>query len=192
MGNPVDPLFSDRDAFADFFTAYYTDYEPEHCLVAESDNGEVIGYIIAAAKKRRYTMWQAWVVLRDVPSILWKMVSGRYRKSDFQFLKWLLLKACRETPKAPKHAAHFHINILPAWRGEAGRPLFAAFFQRLPQWRIGRIYGQMQVYENRRSERVFKRFGFRIYDKRKVTKFDRFGIRNVHVATLVRDYRPKF
>lgn len=29
MGNPIDPVFTDRDAFADFFTRYYTDYEPD-------------------------------------------------------------------------------------------------------------------------------------------------------------------
>jgi hypothetical protein len=188
MGKPVDPLYSDREAFADFFTAYYTDYEPEHCLVAESRDGEVVGYIVSAKHARSYPLRQAWVVVRRIPSVLRMILSGRYGKSDFLFLNWLLLKAGRETPAVPRRAAHFHINILPGWRGEAGRPLMICFMRMIPKWRIARIYGQMQVYETRRSERVFNRFGFRLYDKRKVTKFERFGVGGVHVATLVREF----
>ena len=33
MGNPIDPVYIDREAFADFFTRYYTDFEPENALV---------------------------------------------------------------------------------------------------------------------------------------------------------------
>lgn len=188
MGKPVDPLYSDRAAFADFFTGYYTDFEPQSCLVAESNEGEVVGYIIAATDFRRFPLRQAWVVLRNIPSVFWKMVCGRYGKSDFTFLGWLLRKAGRETPDAPKHAAHFHINILPDWRGAAGRHLMVAFLKTVPRWGIGLLYGQMQIYDTRRSERLFKRFGFHLYDKRNVTKFERFGVKGVQVATLVRDF----
>jgi len=43
MGDPVDRLFTDRQLFADFFTRYYTDCEPENCVVAEAD-GKIVGY----------------------------------------------------------------------------------------------------------------------------------------------------
>lgn len=188
MGNPVDPLFSDRELFADFFTRYYTDFEPAHCLVAESDDGDIVGYLITAAAHRGYSLRQAMIVLRSVPRVLWCMVSGRYDRNDRAFLFWLLGKAGRETPRAPKRAAHFHINILPEWRGAAGRKLATAFFKAIPDWGIGLIYGQMQIYETRRSERVFEKFGFHLYDKREVTKFERFGVRGVEVATFVRDF----
>jgi hypothetical protein len=128
------------------------------------------------------------VVLRNVPAVLWKIITGRYRRSDFIFLYWLLSKAGRETPAAPGMAAHFHINILPDWRGEAGRPLLVAFLRAVPNWGIGLIYGQMQIYPTRRREKLFERFGFHLYDKRKVTKFERFGVAGVEVATLVRDF----
>lgn len=188
MGKPVDPLYSDRQAFADFFTGYYTDFEPEYCLVAESGDGQVVGYIITATNFKKYPMRQAWVVLRNIPSVVWKMLTGRYHKSDFTFLSWLLRKAGKETPDAPKNAAHFHINILPEWRGEAGRHLLIMFLKSIPKWGIGLMYGQMQVYGTRRHERLFEKFGFEMYDKREVTKFERFGVKGVHVATLVRDF----
>ncbi|MDF7800816.1 hypothetical protein P4C99_15180 [Pontiellaceae bacterium B1224] len=188
MGKPVDPLYSDREAFADFFTGYYTDFEPEYCLVAESVAGEVVGYILIATDFKRYPARQARVVLRTIPSVVWKILTGRYGKSDFAFLSWLLRKAGKETPEAPKQAAHFHINILPEWRGEAGRHLLIAFLKAMPQWGIGLIYGQMQIYQTRRAGKLFERFGFQVYDKREVTKFERFGVKGVQVATLVRDF----
>ena len=188
MGKPVDPLYSDREAFADFFTGYYTDYEPQHCLVAESNDGEVVGYILTAKDHQRHPRRQAWVVLRNLPRVLFKMITGQYGRSDFRFLGWLMLRGGKETPDAPKAAAHFHINILPEWRGEAGRHLLVAFLRAIPKWDIGLMYGQMQIYSTRRSERMFEKFGFHLYDKRTVTKFERFGVSGVEVATLVRDF----
>ena len=38
MGKPIDPIYIDRDAFADFFTGYYTDLEPENALVAVDED----------------------------------------------------------------------------------------------------------------------------------------------------------
>ena len=37
IGNPIDPVFEDRELFADFLTAYYTDFEPESAFVVEMD-----------------------------------------------------------------------------------------------------------------------------------------------------------
>lgn len=188
MGKPVDPLFSDRKAFADFFTGVYTDYEPEHCIVAENNDGRVVGYLITSTDYRKYPLRQAWIVLRNVPGVLLKMITGRYDRNDYRFLYWLLRKAGRETPAVPKKAAHFHINILPEWRGEAGRELYVLFFRSIPTWNIEMLYGQMQIYESRRSIRMFEKFGFQLYDKRAVTKFERFGVEGVEVATFVRDF----
>src|ERR1700683_2157722 len=40
LGQPIDPVFEDRELFADYLTSYYTDAEPESTLVCEL-NGEV-------------------------------------------------------------------------------------------------------------------------------------------------------
>ena len=48
MGSAIDPVYRDRDAFADFFTRYYTDLEPENALVAmdgEKSGGIPVGGI---------------------------------------------------------------------------------------------------------------------------------------------------
>src|SRR5882757_8634583 len=56
LGQPIDPVFEDRELFADYLTSYYTDAEPESCFVCELD-GEVKGYLMGSRfprKKDRY------------------------------------------------------------------------------------------------------------------------------------------
>jgi hypothetical protein len=115
MGDPVDTLFCDREIFADFFTSYYTDNEPENAMVAEVD-GEVIGYIIGCLNHKAYPLKQAMIVIKKIPTVIWRIISGKYDKQTLKFIKWFLTKANSETPDAPKNAAHFHVNLLNGYR----------------------------------------------------------------------------
>ena len=45
MGEPVAWMWRDTESFADLFTSYYTDAEPQSALVAELD-GVVAGYLL--------------------------------------------------------------------------------------------------------------------------------------------------
>src|SRR5260221_5385756 len=47
LGNPIDPVFEDRELFADYLTAYYTDWEPESAFVLLV-NGEIRGYLLGS------------------------------------------------------------------------------------------------------------------------------------------------
>jgi GNAT superfamily N-acetyltransferase len=185
MGDPVDPLFSDRDAFADFFTRYYTDWEPEHCMVAE-DEGRVVGYLIASTRWRRYMCLQPLLVLfATLPKVIWRALTLRYNRQDVRFLAWFVCRAARETPRAPSKAAHFHINLLPAWRNtSAGRKLIFTFVDACEASGVKGVYGQIQTYEKRRPASVFERYGFEVLDKKRVTKFDHLHGDPVYVATV--------
>src|SRR5476651_390820 len=58
LGQPIDPVFEDRELFADYLTSYYTDAEPESTFVCEL-NGEVKGYLMGSRfpkRKARYEM----------------------------------------------------------------------------------------------------------------------------------------
>jgi hypothetical protein len=187
MGDPVDPLFSDREVFADFFTRYYTDWEPENSLVAEVDD-QIVGYLIVCVHYRRYPWAQARIVLSGIPRILTRLCGGRYDRQTRRFLSWFLMRAGRETPRCPRRAVHFHINLLPEHRtGVAGRRLIFEFFKRAAAQRW-RVYGQIQTYDDRRPTKVFERFGFREIDRREITKFHRFGKTGVFVSTMFRDF----
>ena len=49
LGEPIDPVYEDRELFADFLTTYYTDHEPESCFLLEVD-GEISGYLLGSRK----------------------------------------------------------------------------------------------------------------------------------------------
>src|SRR5271155_3964150 len=52
LGNPIDPVFEDRELFADYLTAYYTDCEPESAFVLLV-NGEIRGYLLGSRRPFR-------------------------------------------------------------------------------------------------------------------------------------------
>ncbi|MBE7559568.1 hypothetical protein HS125_11675 [bacterium] len=108
-------FFSDRELFADYFTRYYTDFEPESALVAEM-NGRTVAYLTGARDSRRFLRYMSF---RIMPALLgrlaWRWLLGRYRRSrDRRFLRWLFLKSWREAVSVPlgRFPAHFHINLL--------------------------------------------------------------------------------
>ncbi len=49
LGEPIDPVYEDRQLFADFLTTYYTDHEPESSFVLEVD-GEIRGYLLGSRR----------------------------------------------------------------------------------------------------------------------------------------------
>src|SRR2546430_14745377 len=49
LGMPIDPVYEDRQLFADFLTTYYTDWEPESSFVVEID-AQIAGYLLGSAK----------------------------------------------------------------------------------------------------------------------------------------------
>ena len=192
MGNPIDPIYNDRDAFADFFTRYYTDLEPENALVAE-DDGRVVGYLLGCLKYNSVNRRQLWLIIsRTVPKIIGRILTFQYTKNSMKFLSWFLFKAAGETPKGVPDAAHFHINMYSEYRtGFAGRRLIFPFVNQVAKLGIKGVYGQMQVYEDRRSEKVFERYGFKFIDRKEITKFKDYHDQQVWVATIYREFEKQ-
>lgn len=201
-GAAVEPLFPDRDAFADFFTRYYTDWEPETSFVATVD-GAVVGYVLGCVRPRRHALVQPLLLAAVTgPKVLWRLLTGRYGGAGRRFVGWFLTRSWRETPRSPRGAAHFHFNALPGHRNTGAMlALFKLFYRRLQESGVGTVYGQIQTGdgggESRRSERLFARWGFHPYDRRRVTKFDHLRGEGdagpgeeVYVTTLVHEVRP--
>lgn len=189
MGNPVEAVYSDRECFADFFTRYYTDLEPEHAFVAEDDDGQVVGYLLGSLDYRRQPRRNAWLLARTaIPRAAWRFVSGQYDSRSRRFIRWFLFRAAGETPPKVEQAAHFHINLLPAHRdGRLSRQLIFGFVEHVRAHGLARLYGQMQVYEDARTERLFARYGWQLLARREVTKFRAFHSDPVYVATLCKE-----
>jgi hypothetical protein len=190
MGQPVDRLFADRDAFADFFTRYYTDWEPESCLVAEAD-GKVVGYLLGCLRYRRYALLQPLLVATmTAPKVIGRILAGRYVSRSIAFLKWFIFRSPAETPRYPPRSAHFHINFLPDWRRTGpAREIIFSFLDDVARRGARGVYGQIQTFRNRRSDKLFARYGFALYDRRRVTKFESFHPEAVYVSTFYRRLR---
>jgi ribosomal protein S18 acetylase RimI-like enzyme len=119
MGEPADWMWRDVESFADLFTAYYTDAEPESALVAELD-GVVAGYLLGCVDSRHAwnpaTIFGRHFVRRGIgfrpgtAGVVWRsfgdvVVDGVRRRLP------------PVTLYDDEWPAHLHIDLLPSIRG---------------------------------------------------------------------------
>lgn len=185
LGQPIDPVFEDRELFADFLTAYYTDAEPESAFVLE-ENGEVTGYLLGCRHPDRRKRFLRSQFLR-----LGLRTVGRYpfyKAPTRRYLHWMIWNARREVPPAPEGVPHFHINLLPEAKSiPMTRELMNRFMRYLSKHGETQVYGQMVTFAERRTTRLFERYGFRVLNRSEVTKFRRYHSEPVYLCTVLKD-----
>jgi len=172
LGNPIDPVFQDRDLFADLFTAAYLEHEPEWALVAEAEH-RVVGYLLGSVSSHF-----DFVLMRKGFPVAAKMVynfmTGRYahHPRSGQFVRWLLTAGYQEQPKHPADAAHFHFDLEERFRGLGiAHRLWHAFEERLRSAGVRECYGSFFSHPGHRPELVYARYGFRVFDRKPTTLF---------------------
>lgn len=158
MGEPADWYWRHGESFADIWSGYYTDREPDSCFVAVR-GGEVVGYLAGCVDTRsappaskaladaalRYALF----VRPGTARFLWRGVIDSLRDG-----------APHEVVDDPRWPAHLHINLAPSGRGlGAGSALMTAWLDRLaalgsPGCHLGTML------ENRRAVAFFQRHGF--------------------------------
>jgi hypothetical protein len=141
-------VFEDGELFADYWTSYYTDYEPESTWVLEQD-GEVIGYLSGCVDTARHKSVMARkIVPAVVAKAVWRLVTGRYRqRSSRRMLWWMVSRGFREEPRFPveRYPAHLHINLLRQGYGRGNfYKLASQFLVRLEELGVERIHGQAE------------------------------------------------
>ncbi|MGB8166562.1 MAG: hypothetical protein WCF18_03655 [Chthoniobacteraceae bacterium] len=185
LGNPIDPIFEDREIFADYLTAYYTDWEPESSFVLLV-NDEIRGYLLGSRHPWKQQLYNAWnniaLFLRGIARY------PRYNAASKKFVQWILRQAWREVPAAPRRTAHFHINLLADARSVAHtRALMDSYLKYLHDRGEKRVFGQMVVFEDRRSTKMFERYGFRVLNKVEITKYRDLHPEPVYLCTVIKD-----
>ncbi len=186
LGQPIDPIFEDRELFADFLTNYYLRREPDSAFVIEV-GGEVKGYLLGCLHPLQNQVANAWQNIALFLTILARY--PRYGAASRKFVRWIFVHAWREVPAAPKRTPHFHVNLLPDVRGTAiGRMLFDAFLAHLAVRKITRVFGQMVSFEGRRGEAMFRRYGFRLVNRAEITKYRDLHPEPVYLSTVVREF----
>src|SRR5256714_12357237 len=141
LGEPIDPVYEDRELFADFLTTYYTDHEPESCFLLEVD-GEISGYLLGSRKplqNQLYALYQnVWLFFRALTRYF------RCNQRSRRFIRWILMYGWREVPPQPRPVPHFQINLLPqARKGSTTRAPMSAYLSYLYRSRGKRACGQI-------------------------------------------------
>lgn len=187
LGRRIDPVFEDRELFADYLTTYYIRLEPDALLVCELD-GIVKGYLTGCRRPLLKQAYQAITNVTVAAKALYRCLSRPYRKSSRAFLQWILLDAWREVPAAPRNTPHFHINVLPEARSvRSTRALIQAFLTFLHDHGHRSVYGQMVTFPTRRTPDFFNRYGFRVIERVEITKFRALYPGRVLLSTVVKD-----
>jgi len=143
MGKPAEMFIENRDALADFLTAYFTDYEPESCLVSESD-GKVIGYLIGAKDE---------IILKKIfrskivmPLLIKSITNGMILKKKnmvlgLSFLSSFLRGDFKEPDFTEEYPAVLHINVLEGFRAMGiGSRLISAYLDYLHKEKIRGVH----------------------------------------------------
>lgn len=194
MGRPAARYWAHRESFANLWTSYYTDCEPEHLLVAESAesdghfDGRVIGYLAGCVDSRRapdpsteflqqvlrHALW----VRPGTAAFCWRAVA------DVLLSGSPLLHELHD----PRWPAHLHIDLLPDSRGHGiGQRLMDCWLNVLRARRVPGCY-LITLAENRSAIAFFTRCGFRPHGKQQPVP----GLRSsagarLHAMTMVID-----
>lgn len=185
LGNPIDPVFEDRELFADYLTSYYTDVEPEAAFVMEQ-HGEVKGYLLGSRRPLRQQFHGFFLNLRLFARALARY--PRYNKATREFIHWILKNSWREVPAAPRRTAHFHFNVLPEAKGLAGTQAMAnLYFDFLRAHGEKAVFGQVVTFKSRRGAKMLERFGFQVVEKREITKYRGWHPEPVYLTTVIKN-----
>ena len=185
LGNPIDPVFEDRELFADYLTRYYTDAEPESAFVVVV-NGEVRGYLLGSRRPFRQQFFNFFNNIRLFLKGVFRYPG--YSEASKKFVRWIFTQAWKEVPAAPRRTAHFHFNVLPDARQLANtRALTEAYFDHLRAHGEKRVYGQVVVFEDRRGAAVFERYGYKVLNKKEITKYREVNAGKVYLCTVLKE-----
>jgi hypothetical protein len=185
LGEPIDPVYSDREMFADFLTAYYTDWEPESSFVIESD-GQICGYLLGSRKPLLNQLYAFWQNVSLFFKVLFRY--PRYNDRSRRFIRWTVTNGWREVPARPRRTPHFHINLLPeARKMSTTRALISAYLSYLYRCGEKRVYGQIVTFESRRGEKMFERYGFNVLNRGEITKYKALYPESVYLSTVIKN-----
>ena len=160
MGEPA-WYWRDVPSFADIWSAWYTDVEPESAFVAERE-GSVVGYLLGCVDTARAPAPAGLVVRQMLRRLLlvrpgtagffWRAAGDTLRGS----------RAPAGDLRDPRWPAHLHTNLLPEARGVgAGAALMRAWLARLADLGVPGCH-LVTLAENRNAIGFFRHMGFRV------------------------------
>ena len=189
LGKPIDPVFEDRELFADFLTDYYLICEPDSAFIVTVDDA-VRGYLLGCRFPRRHQMFSVRQSVSLGAKALFRV--ARYQAESRRFIQWIALNAWREVPEAPRDVGHFHMNFLSEVKRIAVfRAVLEQYLRFLADHGVKQISAQMVTFDERRTLHLFERYGFRLLNRSRISKFERFTPEPVYLSTIIKDIIEK-
>jgi hypothetical protein len=189
LGNAIDPVFEDRELFADFLTGYYLKHEPDSAFVVTKDQ-RVQGYLVGSSAIQKHQLYSVLQAFSCTGRVLCRY--SRYKPESRRYIHWILTKAWREVPAAPRHIGHFHVNLLPPVRSIAVfRELTETYFRYLYEQGIRQIHAQVVTFDGRRGLKLFERYGFKVLNQSEITKYRPFIDQTVYLSTVVKELQKE-
>jgi ribosomal protein S18 acetylase RimI-like enzyme len=164
MGEPVAWLWRDPESFADMFTSYYTDAEPQSAWVAELD-GDVAGYLLGCVDSRR--AWNPAAVFGR--QLVRRGIALRPGTAGFVWRSFADIARDAVHRRLPPSSvyderwpAHLHIDLLPALRGRGvGATLMRRWLEELRSRGVPGCHLET-LGENAAAIAFFESVGFRL------------------------------
>jgi hypothetical protein len=189
LGNPIDPVFEDRELFADFLTDYYLKHEPDSAFVVIKD-GALKGYLLGSRYPLKHQLHSLMLNIVYGGKVLGRYLG--YRRASRRFIHWMISKAWREVPAAPRTIGHFHLNILPEAQSIAVcRKLIETYLRYLYDHGVKRVHAQIVTFQDRRGFKLFERYGFKVLNQSEITKYRQFTDQPVYLCTIVKEFQEK-
>ncbi len=189
LGKPIDPVFEDRELFADFLTDYYLICEPDSAFMITVDDA-VKGYLLGCRFPRRHQMFSVRQSVSLGAKALFRLAG--YNSESRRYIQWIAMNAWREVPEAPRDVGHFHMNFLPGLKRLAVfRAVLEQYLRFLADHGVKQISAQMVTFDERRTLHLFERYGFRLLNRSRISKFERFTPEPVYLSTIIKDIVEK-
>ena len=162
LGLGKQQFVEDAEILADVLTRYFTDCEPQSCLVAVSE-GRVVGYLTGAQDSRRMNRIFRF---RLLPVIAARIIARGvlFQRGSRRFLSNVFVSLCRGEFEAPDFSAEYpallHINVEERFRGMSiGRLLIRTYLDFLREQGIKGVHlGTLSD----SSREFFTKMGFKV------------------------------
>jgi GNAT superfamily N-acetyltransferase len=174
MGEPMEMFMEGREVFADLWTAYWTDYEPEHIWVAEFDK-KVIGYIFGGIDTRRqeeitFKKMMPKIILKTfVTNCVWSAKTRKYIRYVFRSYRRGELNIPNLSRDYP---AHLHTNILDGYRGIGlGKKMMQNWMNHLREHKVPAVH-LVTTTSNKIAVPFYKHLGFKTLFEKPITMYE--------------------
>jgi hypothetical protein len=161
QGEPIDFLYADFESWADMYTSYYTDAEPESAWVVITSDERVVGYLLGCVDTSRWWSEIGIAFKHQLTRFLWARPSTAkfWWRAGFD----MVTEFSRGKPEVDlaRYPAHMHCNLMPEARTRGvGAELIRLWHEALSARGVTGVHGETQA-TNAPVHGLLAKFGYR-------------------------------